>query len=977
MSSSAASEGGSQPITRLAAEKGAKYDAATREIKQLEAVINRKKAAAAELKKTIGAVANEVVAQDSKWQHAQACLDHMKTDDSFTQIQVCELMKKGELPGEFRGVKVNICQRYLSTYKRKIEKGMTVCSGSGRPILLDEFETNFIGNLLYHQQIRNKSILYIQVAMLIRTLKLIKHGYDTVEALDNQMTKSWSGNKRRRVSRDDPQIPSNDDDDSDSDDDDDDDLSGEETEDEAIAQETNREAAKKKAFENLKSILGESLGKYVMLPKNYKWPSKITVRRLCIKNKWAIRKAQMQTSHRFDGASPDMIDGYFDSILRAYINFDINSPDQRHNCDEKRTGAEFEQSGRCVKVMCIKRPSSLDVVGSGRISGSRSSATRQIHGVTQVPYPCASGKTSLMVYIRKRLGKESAAKSREAEQEILDEVKEAYRAAGIAVACFTTDTGWMNAETFKKCTCLFIRELLKEQNVLLKFSDERAPTMKELPRLNRNHMLFLDNASCHDTASDLFRLETLLRGLVLMPTPPNTTNITQACDQHINKLYTMWLRQSFTAAIEFDIANQKAPSFSPLALTVWAAQINTNAATLHIPQDMVIDLRADFRGDQAMQSHITALNQVLEMAASSQKAGGKFTTARVARITVGPWLAALGYALPSFFAVGLADPLPSNCVELRSGLTAQAQNEKERQFRRYSLSPDKVKNTPIAIAAAEVHANRASNMSKSKEAICQRAAALLNLVPALGDQIGVITDDSEHELAKSTAQLLWGAGASQAALGLASSVLQAADLVITQNKAQSSISNYLATTPPASIVPLQALVDEQQSEVQQSNVIWLSDKASKLHNKCEAMKKAANTLCASLFKKLEKRDELLALWASHNGGQVMTAAATTKCEAAARALEIAMIKERDGSEVAPKKKSLDNRVKDVEDSREKIVDAKKKIEEKSGVRMVTKSAVLEALRMHAENFAAADEQLADMRNLARAFRSAIDEDAEE
>ncbi len=45
-----------------------------------------------------------------------------------------------------------------------------------------------------------------------------------------------------------------------------------------------------------------------------------------------------------------------------------------------------------------------------------------------------------MVYIRKRVGKnESAAKSKAAEQEILDEVKEAYREAGIAVACFTTD----------------------------------------------------------------------------------------------------------------------------------------------------------------------------------------------------------------------------------------------------------------------------------------------------------------------------------------------------------------------------------------------------------------------------------------------------------------------------------------------------------------------------------------------------------
>jgi hypothetical protein len=113
----------------------------------------------------------------------------------------------------------------------------------------------------------------------------------------------------------------------------------------------------------------------------------------------------------------------------------------------------------------------------------------------------------------------------------------------------------------------------------------------------------------------------------------------------------MWLRQSFTQAIEFDIANHHAPKFNPLLLTVWAGQINNTAATLNLPQDMVIDLPADFRGDQTMQNHITRLNSVLETAASSQRAGGKFTTARVARITVGPWLAALKYAEASFVTV--------------------------------------------------------------------------------------------------------------------------------------------------------------------------------------------------------------------------------------------------------------------------------------------------------------------------------------
>jgi hypothetical protein len=188
-----------QAVTRAATEKGDKYDEAQKEIKELQAKLTQKKADAAKLKKSIGAVAAEVVAQDPNWKHAQACLEYMKTNDSCTQIQACELMKKGELPGDFLGVKVKICQRYLSAYKVKLDHGSNICSGPGRPILLDEFETNFIGNLIKHQQIRNKSILYIQVAMLIRALKLIKHGCASVEELDKSITTTWIGNKRKRV----------------------------------------------------------------------------------------------------------------------------------------------------------------------------------------------------------------------------------------------------------------------------------------------------------------------------------------------------------------------------------------------------------------------------------------------------------------------------------------------------------------------------------------------------------------------------------------------------------------------------------------------------------------------------------------------------------------------------------------------------------------------------------------------------------
>jgi hypothetical protein len=126
---------------------------------------------------------------------------------------------------------------------------------------------------------------------------------------------------------------------------------------------------------------------------------------------------------------------------------------------------------------------------------------------------------------------------------------------------------------------------------------------------------------------------------------------------------------------------------------------------------------------------------------------------------------------------------------------------------------------------------------------------------------------------------------------------------------------------------------------------------------------------------LKTRDELLELYANHFSGQhTLTNAALTKVEAAGTALEIALRKERDGSEVAPKKKSLQNRLQDVQDIREKIVEAKKKMEEKCGQRLITKSAVLEALRVHDEDFAGIDVQIQGVRTLACTYIAAIEQD---
>ena len=134
-------------------------------------------------------------------------------------------------------------------------------------------------------------------------------------------------------------------------------------------------------------------------------------------------------------------------------------------------------------------------------------------------------------------------------------------------------------------------------------------------------------------------------------------------------------------------------------MILWAAQMKTNAAHVHAPEDMVLDYRKDFVGDARMQAVITNLNSVCELA---HRSGNLFTPARVARMTVGPWLAALEYARDSFVTVGLAAPDIAPSVVLRSGPTAEAEQQLHDQLVRYELYPEKVKQTPIAINAAEL-----------------------------------------------------------------------------------------------------------------------------------------------------------------------------------------------------------------------------------------------------------------------------------
>lgn len=196
--------------------------------------------------------------------------------------------------------------------------------------------------------------------------------------------------------------------------------------------------------------------------------------------------------------------------------------------------------------------------------------------------------------------------------------------------------------------------------------------------------------------------------------------------------------------------------------------------------------------------------------------------------------------------------------------------------------------------------------------------------------------------------------------------------VINTAQESSSIAAYLATNPPAALDVLQQSVNAQQSEIQETNSSWLVSKFEKLHNKCEAVKKAAAVVSSSLSKKMDKRSELLLQRA--NFIDATTAAVRSKCDAAMFALEQAMIKERDGCNVAPKKKSLHDRLKELEDTRDKILEDKKKLEEKCGKRMVEKAVLTDKLSTHAEEFFAVQGQVHGVLESARKFRDAITHD---
>jgi hypothetical protein len=177
-------------------------------------------------------------------------------------------------------------------------------------------------------------------------------------------------------------------------------------------------------------------------------------------------------------------------------------------------------------------------------------------------------------------------------------------------------------------------------------------------------------------------------------------------------------------------------------------------------------------------------------------------------------------------------------------------------LRRYELYPERVKNTPIAKAAAEVAANRAANAEADKLETCKKAAQLLNMLPRLAGDIQVRSADVSL-LAVESAKFCFGEDAPGTAISLACTLFQARELLLTEQKKQNAVAAYRSTMPPSSIAELQSIVNDQHSNLRTSNAEWLSKKAAALSVNCQTALKAKDTFCSSLTKLQSKMIEMV------------------------------------------------------------------------------------------------------------------------
>jgi hypothetical protein len=760
---------------------------------------------------------NSQVAVAPKFWHAEAALkwvDAARTNEHRTVSQAVNLLNDGLLPGDYYDVKVRISSRYISVIKSKLAAGQELHDAKGKPSYLDNFDVGFIKDVLESQQIRCKSVLISTVQLLIRVVVLIKKGYVAVEALDERVELKQPKNRRKRSSRERGEHS----DDTDSDDNDTD--------------------ATADSFESVKRMLGEAMNMQLAMPSVSRFPTRRQVRKICKRHGWSIRKGQQTTPWRFEGCSPPMISCYFGNVIRVFIEFEIMTPGQKANCDEKRLNAEFEKSGRLLAVVCVKPSEKLS--GHGRVAMTSSASARSIVGLTFLPFIHADNTTPLIVIIRK--GDSNSTDSKHKEAAIWNAVHEEYEREGTECVVMTTTSGYMVNEAFQYCACHYLRVLLRRDGVHIDFADPRNPTISELPALKSNQILFLDNASHHKLGEVTFRCETRIRGLQLFPLPYNTTGVTQALDQECNKLFTLWVMEYFLLEMQIEMSGGIR---NPLSLVLWANQVALNNAAYNVPMCVEMDLSMiESSGSASVKDTITQLNAALARANIEGRRG--FDEVRVAKICCPAWLAAFKYARRSFVAVGLAAPPAELGAVLRNGRQTHLQLEHTAEMMaRYEVFPERVTSTSLYINAAEKWSKEQDAALTDKFEMYRKGAMLVGALPDLQQQVisGRSSSANRDDNAAMAARLVFGPHVSEEAISLSRVIVQASVFVEDEQQKRMRVEGYQRRMPDSA-----ERMEAQVQQIRDSGMTAMEEKLKTVKRSFEIVSEHAKTLHKACMK---------------------------------------------------------------------------------------------------------------------------------
>lgn len=207
---------------------------------------------------------------------------------------------------------------------------------------------------------------------------------------------------------------------------------------------------------------------------------------------------------------------------------------------------------------------------------------------------------------------------------------------------------------------------------------------------------------------------------------------------------------------------------------------------------------------------------------------------------------------------------------------------------------------------------------------------------------------------------MFGNTAPPEALTIASTLFQARDLLLAEQKKDRSMSSYMNTMPPDNLGTLEARVTGQQSALQASNESWLAKKAEKLTRKCEALLKSAEGFKSSLTKLTAKRDEI---WNQRRSWTTATAESVkARWNTAWAAFQGNMLLVRDGRQEAPKRKSVEARLQDLVAASAAIVTAKKKLEAKAKELCLESASLASVLRLHADEWSEVENATDSARN---------------